>query len=114
MSNKKNRGLRNEATPIDEAVVEETMEESVEEVTEEVIEGPVIEPPTEPLYGVINCERLRIRKEPHVAIDNVVALVTRNTEVMVDPDTSDDQWCHVYTSAGLDGYCMRDYVTIKR
>lgn len=107
MSNKKNRGFRNDIGPVDESFMEEVP------VSEEdtFVEEAEHDKPTEPIYGFVNCPRLNIRKEPTAELDNVVGVVTKNTEVLIDTITPNDEWIHVCTSAGIEGYCMKEFIT---
>lgn len=74
------------------------VEESVETVTIAKAEGVVV-----------NCGKLNVRAEPSIDAD-VVAVLNAQSEIEIDVVKSTDEWFHVCTAAGVDGYCMRKYV----
>ena len=121
-----NRVVTKKVRPIPvEKTVEEKVEKNteIEESTNEEISSeetsavPSVEEKVDEdtckLYGVVNCERLNIRTEPRVAIGNIACTVSRNTELMIDKNNSIDEWYHVFTSTGLEGYCMSSYVSVQ-
>lgn len=65
---------------------------------------------TEPVYGTVcGCESLNIRKVPN---GEILGTVTVGTKLMIETDSNDD-WCHIYTSEGIEGFCMRKFVNIE-
>lgn len=65
------------------------------------------------LFGTVtNCESLNIRKKPRIDAD-VMYRVEVKTELMIDKSKSTKEWYHVYNSGGIEGYCMKKYVTVK-
>lgn len=108
---------RNMANPVDEAIPAEVKEEVVETVTEDIIETveePVEETP-ETLIGVVsvNGKQLNIRKEPSTNSDRV-SVVEDGTVLMIEPDKSSEDWFKIYTEAGVEGFCMKKFVTLKQ
>lgn len=93
-----------EVTPVEE-VVEETVEETVEEVVEEVVKEPVI-------GTVTNCTKLNVRKSPKNDAP-VLCMIAVSDKVVVDEEKSVGKFYKVCTPAGVEGYCMKDYITIK-
>lgn len=88
----------------------ETVEEeiAVEELTEETTES--VEPST--VLGVVTeCVKLRVRSTPEVA-ENVLTEITLASEVLVDLKESTDEFYKITTEAGIEGYCMRQYINI--
>lgn len=80
--------------------------ESVEDVEE--IGGKV-----EPEYGIVtDCVKLNIRTEPNIKSD-VICTVDVDEELMIDSANSTDGWFNVFTKAGIEGFCMKEYVSIK-
>lgn len=64
------------------------------------------------IIGVVcNCKKLNIRKEPDTDSE-VIATIPIGTEVEIDPDKlfEIDDWFYVCTSAGIEGYCMAEYI----
>lgn len=73
----------------------------------------IVEPPVEPIDGIVSgCKKLNIRKEPSRK-GEVVCEVLEGTALMIDPSVSTDDWFRVYTETGVEGYCMKNFVTIK-
>lgn len=94
--------------------VEEQLDQVVQniQVNEDIVE--VVEPAPEPVYGIVfDCENLNIRKAPNIKAE-VVCRVAVGTELMIDESESTDEWYRVYTNAGLDGYSMKKFVTLKQ
>lgn len=88
----------------------EVFEEPVIELTEELAEEIPVEEPTTIVNGVVtDCVHLRLRREPS---GNVIALLDAGDEVLVDTLQSTDKWYKVYTKDDLDGFCMKEFITI--
>lgn len=66
----------------------------------------------ESVIGLVsNCANLRIRKEPDDKAE-VLGMISVNTEVMIDEDKSTDEFYKVYTDSGLEGFCMKQFITV--
>ena len=66
-----------------------------------------------PAVGIItNCTKLNIRKEPKVNAE-VLCVVDHHTEVVVNLDESTDDFYKICTAAGIEGYCVKHFVTVK-
>lgn len=88
----------------------EIFEESAIELTEERVEEIPVEEPTTIVNGVVtNCLRLRLRKEPN---GTIISWLDAGDEVLVDTVQSTDEWYKVYTKDDLDGFCMKEFITI--
>lgn len=80
--------------------------------------NPVKEPETTPeepelLEGTVaDCVRLNVRKEP-AANAPVVCTIPRNTKVVVVEEESTDEFYKVYTESGIEGFCMKQYISIE-
>lgn len=123
MSKKKNyRAMYNKQT--DSAIPEVSSIDTVEpkgelfdDIPEEVAEvfGPievVEEPECEFVTGtVVGCSRLNVRKSPETTAE-VICIVPVWSEVQVCVTHKDDFWFHVYTAAGQEGYCMKQFIEI--
>lgn len=91
-------------TKVEESKIDEIVEESttpVEEVTEAM--------PT-PVGVVSNCSKLNIRKKPNIKSD-IVIVVDAKTQLEINEGKSKD-WYKVTVKAGVEGYCMKKYVTL--
>ena len=62
---------------------------------------------------VSGCGKLNVRKEPHPKAE-VVCVLDKGTNVVIDESDLTDNYYKVYTEAGAEGYCMKDYITIKQ
>ena len=122
MSNKnfKNQNRRNynqyankeETTPVEE--IEESIDttETVEEnevVTEEteVIEDKTPDEVPKPVYGVVNCSKLNIRRGP--SIDTASLCIVEGGSKL-DIEQFNEEWFKVLTEDGIAGYCMREFI----
>ena len=102
------KNTKPEADAAEEVKVEKTLPEQIESVFEEVVA-----PATNPVVVVSNCSRLNIRKKPNLNA-NVVCVVNAGTELTVaQPFKNGDEWMRVSTKDGVEGHCMRKYVTFK-
>ena len=122
MSNKnfKNQNRRNynqyankeETAPVEE--IEESIDttETVEEnevVTEEteVIEDKTPDEVPKPVYGVVNCSKLNIRRGP--SIDTASLCIVEGGSKL-DIEQFNEEWLKVLTEDGISGYCMRKFI----
>ena len=103
------------------------VEDTVEEKVDEPIEGQIVIPEVEPepvsdpelsvepenrKFGkVSNCKKLNIRKLPSRDAEIVSELV-EGSEVMIDEKESTALFYKICTEHGIDGYCMKDYITV--
>lgn len=103
---------------IDETVsVENTtiINDTVEEVTSVEMNTTVFDEPTQkiiPIGIIYGCAKLNVRKEPKPDAEVVSQLVV-GSEVMIDCDTSTDEFYKVCTASGVEGFCMKRFVTIQ-
>ena len=102
-----------------EEVIEPTIEDDsateVSEVTEvvDVVEetAPKAEPKT--VIGVVaNCSKLNVREQMHTKAA-VLCVLPASTEVKVIADEKHDEWYHVITENGVEGFCMKKYISIN-
>lgn len=69
--------------------------------------------PPKPIDGFVSgCEKLNVRIKPSTTGD-VVCIVDEGTTLMIDQSESTDKWFKVYTETGVEGYCMKNFVTIN-
>lgn len=93
-----------------EPIIEDapTVETGVETVTEQ---EPMIEE-SEPVIGVVtDCTRLNVRECPH-STAMVLGVITAATELIIIEEESTEEFYKICTSAGLEGYCMKKFITI--
>lgn len=84
------------ATPVASAL--ELVDETVETVSVDIVEGVVV-----------GCARLNVRAEPDIDAE-IVSVLNAQSEMQINVSKSTDEWFHVCTASGIEGYCMRKYV----
>jgi len=104
-------------------IQEETLSQKIEnEIIEEAtvnseIESTGDEVKTEekrPVIGLVfDCARLNVRKKPKLSAE-VIAEIPLNSKVEIDESKSTDDWFKVCTEAGIEGFCMKKFVTISK
>ena len=126
MSYKHNNKYFNNRTETKPVEVEETetvdvaeltnIEDTADDVTEEIVEEPSAE---KTLIGTVTgCRKLNIRKNSDINSEKVT-VVNVGTKLTINPNESTAEWYKIagISSAGffmgLDGYCMKKYVTVE-
>lgn len=61
---------------------------------------------------VANCKKLNIREKPNIEA-SVVCEVVCETELMIDEKESTGEFYKVCTAAGVEGFCMRKFISIQ-
>jgi SH3-like domain-containing protein len=89
--------------------------EEVVDVVEDIVEEPKVEEVVapQPIGKVVECGKLNVRQAP-VANAAVACTITRDTEIVVDLGKSTDEWYRVCTEAGIEGYCMKKYISVSK
>lgn len=104
----KEQKLRNNPLP-----VEETVEETINDTVAKVADDKTEETPEKTTPGIVdNCVKLNLRSTPEVG-DNVITQLLAGSTVLVVKDESTEDFYKVIAESGAEGYCMKDYVTIK-
>jgi hypothetical protein len=62
---------------------------------------------------VTNCKKLNIREEPKID-SAIVCEVDYQTELMIDENESTEEFYKVFTAAGIEGFCMKKFITIQK
>lgn len=76
------------------------------EVTPTVAEKPV--------HGIVtDCLRLNVRKEPEIDAE-VVTVIPALSKVTVDLDASTETFYKIRTAVGVEGFCMKKFIAIRR
>ena len=107
-SNKKNSNRKTE-----DRVPEKQLEPkpAVEPVIELVQETVSTVPLPELIEGtVVNCAKLNVRAEPSTNAD-IVCVLDAMSEIEIDVAKSNNEWLKVCTAIGVEGYCMRKFVS---
>ena len=88
------------------------------EIVEPVAEVDEVTPVTKEdvktvvLGAVSECAKLRLRREPIVADNNVIEELKFADVVYVDLAESTDDFYKVITETGVEGYCMKPYINV--
>lgn len=61
---------------------------------------------------VSNCNKLNVREKPTVEAPVVCEIVCR-AELMIDESESTDEFYKVFTASGLEGFCMKKFITVQ-
>ena len=62
--------------------------------------------------AVVNCLRLHVFSKPSVDSE-IVCKLRYLTELIVDMDDSTESFYKIYTAIGAEGFCLKEFVTIK-
>ena len=66
----------------------------------------------EPLPGVVHdCMRLNVRALPNT-LSNVVTTLINGENVLVDLESSTDEFYRVTTETGVEGFCMAQFIEL--
>lgn len=60
---------------------------------------------------VVNCELLNVRMNPSVS-SPILCKIQADAEVAVYFDKKLDNWYHICTTAGVEGYCAKEFIEI--
>ena len=86
--------------------------EEVIEPTDEVVEQPVVVTQPETVTGiVVNCIKLNVREQMNTG-SSILCVLPVSSEVKVIANEVHDDWCHVFTASGVEGFCMKQYIKI--
>ena len=95
------RGLRTESPVVDEVIPKENIDE-VKDILETVA------PPKEPKrFKIVNCTNLNLREKAD-RTSSVKTILKAGEIVTVESSTED--WAHVYTDNGVEGYVMKEFI----
>ena len=101
-----------EADAEQEPIMDPVVEEEAEQTQEIVEESQKVEESVQTVGFVDNCECLRVRKESNVDSEEL-CIISKLSEVVIDLDNSTDYFYKVKTSEGVEGYCMKKFITVK-
>lgn len=60
---------------------------------------------------VVDCVKLNVRKAP-AADAAIICTIPRETEVVISEEESTEEFYKVYTASGIEGFCMKQYISI--
>lgn len=84
-------------------------EQTIPEIREEHVASSELE---EPVFGIVHqCLTLNVREEPDKD-SGIVCSIQCLTEVMVDEEESTQDFYKIRTASGIEGYCMKKYISV--
>ena len=90
---------------------EETVTEVFENVIDEAINDETVI--VEEVKGYLtNCSKLNVRSKADKNAA-VLCILSDDAEVIIDLENSTNEFYKVCTSAGVEGYCMKNFIAIK-
>ena len=104
-----NKVVNNKSEEIQNGV--QDVEVKIEEMANEPIEEVAEEKHQDILGIVIDCDKLNVRKGPSINTD-IVCMIDASTNLIVDYESSTDEFYKICTYAGIEGYCMKKFVKI--
>lgn len=91
---------------------QETPVPSEEPISAPPTTEPEVEDEDDKIIGVVTeCAKLNVREEP-VADAEILTTIPLGAEVQVDIFESTEDFYKITTEAGVEGYCMKDYINI--
>lgn len=95
----------------EQVVVQEEIVEEPEVTVHEEVPSPKQE--SNIVTGIVTgCAKLNVREHPDLKAD-ALCILSASSEVKVVEDEVFDKWYHVFTDAGVEGFCMKRYISIK-
>ena len=78
----------------------------------EPVENSVTEKKPEKVKGVVvGCAKLNVREQMNTN-STILCTLPASSEVRVIVDEVHDEWYHVFTETGIEGYCMKKYIRL--
>lgn len=101
-----------EESVVSEAIVEETHEvaESIVEEESAVAKEPEKKEEKSVFGRVNNCTKLNVRKRPNSKAEVICVIPVDSIVEIIKGSTS--EFYKVHTESGIEGFCMKDFITI--
>lgn len=61
---------------------------------------------------VANCNKLNVREKPNLNAA-IVCEINSKTELVIDEGESTDEFYKVFTASGIEGFCMKKFITVQ-
>lgn len=95
-----------------EPIIDPVVEAEAKQSQETMEESQKVKEAAKIVGYVDNCECLRVRKESNVDSEEL-CIINKLSKVIIDLNNSTDYFYKVTTSDGVEGYCMKKFITIK-
>lgn len=79
--------------------------------TAKIEQEPEVEEPKFVTGIVTDCVKLNVREDPS-STATILGTITAATELIVSKEESTEDYYKICTSVGLEGYCMKKFITI--
>lgn len=115
MSKKDYTKFANKTEKVDEkheVVIENTIKKEAPKV-EQRVEQKVEQKVERKIGTVIDCSSLNVRKEPSKYAD-ILCTIQASEKVEIDESKSTHDFYKIFNSAGVEGYCMKNYISVDR
>lgn len=86
-------------------------------VVVETVNVPEVKEPekvekVKPTIGIVtDCIKLNVRKEPNTDAE-IVCTIDASTDLVINENESTEDFYKICTVAGIEGYCVKRYITI--
>ena len=91
----------------------ETVEQVENPIDDTPIETEPIKPAKpEPIEGTVGCEKLNVRSDATIDSEPV-GVINRDSKVFIYEDESTEEFYKVCTATGLEGYCMKKFISVQ-
>lgn len=113
---RENNSLKDVTEEIKKEIEEVNETEDPVELEEEIEETEDVEETEEDntVVGTVSgCSNLNIRAKADINSEKV-CVVPEKAVLLIDIDESTEEWYKVYTEAGMEGFCMKKYVTVSK
>lgn len=98
--------------PVSSEIAEDVTEDIAEVTEAETETAPVIEV-VKPKVGIVTgCIKLNVRKAASPTAE-VLGLIEEGSEVQIDNDFDAPDFYKVSAATGLEGFCMKKFITVK-
>lgn len=61
---------------------------------------------------VSNCKKLNVREKPTIESSIVCEIVCR-TELIIDEKESTEEFYKIFKASGIEGFCMKKFITVQ-
>lgn len=90
--------------------------EPIETVAEDICPAstepePNVEAPKYITGIVTDCTKLNVREDPY-STARILGTITADTELIINEEESTTEFYKIYTASGIEGYCMKKFITI--
>ena len=86
--------------------------EQVEQVETPVETEPVEPAKPEPIEGTVGCAKLNVRSDATIDSEPV-GVIACDSKVFIYEDESTEEFYKVCTATGLEGYCMKKFISVQ-